>query len=62
MLALQLMQRYADKLYTIMPLNKSCFHSYSNQDGLLVSFGFIKKSNSAKLLKKLFISDLKLTK
>lgn len=62
MLALQLMQRYADKLSIVMSLNKSCFHSYSNQDGLLVSVGFIKKSNSAKLLKKLFISDLKLTK
>jgi len=51
MLALQLMQRYADKLSTDMPQNKSYFHSYSNQGILLVLFGFIKKSNSAKLSK-----------
>lgn len=51
MLALQLMRRYTDKLSTDMTQNKSYFHSYANQDILLVSFEFIKKSNSAKLSK-----------
>ncbi|MCW2255562.1 hypothetical protein M2263_001653 [Providencia alcalifaciens] len=51
MLALQLMQRYADKLSTVIPLNKSYFHLYSNQDILFVSFGFINKLNSVTLSK-----------